>query len=199
MPSDPTGLTSWIFFPVDALITLSSVNPQQSVPTFVGQHGCVLPPQVQGSAMQSRVMVSGQAYRMNWNELRADPRRHAMWLRYTLAATQGLIGQMAQWVFCVQHHTSQQRLASWLLHCIAQSSKAELKVDISSLPLAIQRLLAPLQHGISQHGISQDHGIYQPSHDLGFQIKDGCLRTTDPSLLRAQACSCCQKMAVVNA
>jgi hypothetical protein len=188
MPSDPEGLATWCFFPVDALITLSSVNPQQSVPTFVGQHGCVLPPQVQGSAMQSRVMVSGQAYRMNWNELRADPRRHAMWLRYTLAATQGLIGQMAQWVFCVQHHTSEQRLASWLLHCIAQSSNAELNVDISSLPLAIRQLLVPLQPGIFRH-----------AHDWGFEIQNGCLRTTAPSLLRAQACCCYQKMAVVNA
>ena len=193
MPSDPTDLASWIFFPVDALITLSPVNSQQVAVAIVGQHGCVLPPQVQGTSMQARVMAAGQAYRMDWNAARDDPKRHAKWLRYSMAATQALIGQIAQWAFCVQHHTSQQRLASWLLHCIAQSSKAELKVDISSLPLAIQRLLAPLQHGVSQHG------IYQPSHDLGFQIKDGCLRTTDPSLLIAQACSCCQKMAVVNA
>jgi hypothetical protein len=189
MPSDPEGLATWCFFPVDALITLSSVNPQQSVPTFVGQHGCVLPPQVQVSAMQTRVMVSGQAYRMNWNELRADSKRHAMWLRYTLAATQGLIGQMAQWAFCVQHHTLEQRLASWLLHCIAQSSNAELNVEISNLPLAIRQLLVPLQPGMSQPG------IFRHAHDWGVEIQEGCLRTTAPNLLRARACSCHQEMA----
>ncbi len=188
MPSDPEGLATWCFFPVDALITLSSVNPQQLVPTFVGQHGCVLPPQVQGSAMQTRVMVSGQAYRMNWNEVRADPKRHAMWLRYTLAATQGLIGQMAQWAFCMQHHTSEQRLASWLLHCIAQSSNPDLNVNISSLPLAIRQLLVPLQLGMSQ-----------TSHAWGFEIQEGCLRTTAPNLLRARACNCYQEMATPKA
>ena len=194
MPMDPEGLATWCFFPVDALITLSSVNPQQSVPTFVGQHGCVLPPQVQGSAMQTRVMVSGQAYRMNWEEVRADSKRHAMWLRYTLAATQGLIGQMAQWSYCVQHHTAEQRLASWLLHCIAQSSNAELNVEISSLPLAIRQLLVPLQPGMSQPGMSQP-GIFRHAHDWGVEIQDGCLRTTAPNLLRARACSCHQEMA----
>jgi hypothetical protein len=194
MPIDPKGLATWCFFPVDALITLSSVNPQQSVPTFLGQHGCVLPPQVQGSAMQTRVMVSGQAYRMNWEEVRADSKRHAMWLRYTLAATQGLIGQMAQWAFCVQHHTAEQRLASWLLHCIAQSSNAELNVEISSLPLAIRQLLVPLQPGMSQPGMSQP-GIFRHAHDWGVEIQEGCLRTTAPNLLRARACSCHQEMA----
>jgi hypothetical protein len=193
MPNDPTGLASWVFFPVDALITLSPVNSPQAAGAIVGRHGCVLPPQVQGRSMQAHVMAAGQAYRLDWNAARDDPKRHVKWLRYSMAATQALIGQMAEWAFCVQHHTAQQRLASWLLHCIAQSSKAELKVDISSLPLAIRQLLAPLQHGVCQHGISQ------PSHDWGFEIQNGCLRTTAPSLLRAQACSCYQKMAVVNA
>lgn len=188
MPIDPEGLATWCFFPVDALITLSSVNPQQSVPTFLGQHGCVLPPQVQGSAMQTRVMVSGQAYRMNWDEVRADSKRHAMWLRYTLAATQGLISQMAQWAFCVQHHTAEQRLASWLLHCWAQSPRAELDLPIQSLPLSIQQLLTQMQASTADM-----------SHAWGFEIHQGRLQTSSPQGLMARACTCHQEMATPKA
>ena len=208
IPSDSTCLASWVYFPVDALVTLSPVNSKHAEAVIVGRHGCVLPVQVQGSSMLARVMASGQAYCVDWNAVSEDPNRLAKWLRYSMTATQGLIGQMAQWSYCMQHHTTEQRLASWLLHCIAQSSNDELNVEISSLPLAIRQLLVLLQPGISQPGMSQpgisqpgmsQPGMSQTSHAWGLQIQDGCLRTTAPNLLRARACSCHQEMAVPKA
>ena len=183
MPCDQTDQAEWAYFPVGALITLGSESSGKSAVAVVGRHGGVLPPQLNGRAMQTYVMAPGQAWRMDWAVIRNDPQRHATSLRHAMAATHELIGQMAQWSFCVQHHTSEQRLASWLLHCWAQSPKGELDLPIQSLPLSIQQLLTQMQ------GRTAD-----TSHAWGFEIHQGRLQTSAPQGLMARACTCHQQM-----
>jgi hypothetical protein len=188
IPCDQTGQAEWAHFPVDALITLGPEPSGKAVMAVLGRHGCVLPNQVDGRAMQAHVMAPGQAYRIDWALVCNDPKRHATWLRHTMAATHGLIGQMAQWAFCVQHHTAEQRLASWLLHCWAQSPRAELQLHIQSLPLSIQQLLTQIQGRTAQ-----------ASHAWGFEIHEGRLQIGAPQGLMARACPCHQQITTPNA
>lgn len=175
---DSHGSGQFVYFPVDALMTLGAVNSADAVLAVVGRHGCVAPGQAGGTAIQSHVMVPGRAYRIDWAPVADDPVRYAPWLWQTTAAAQRLIGQMTQWSFCVQHHTGPQHLASWLLHCVAQYPRDPLNFHLHALPTAIRQLLAPSD---AQNG-------------PGFDVHEGHLHVTSPQRLAEQACSCHQKM-----
>ncbi|PUE61670.1 hypothetical protein B9Z45_04660 [Limnohabitans sp. 2KL-17] len=183
LPCDQADRAEWAYFPVDALITLGPEPLGQTALAVLGRHGCVLPHQLGGSSIQAHVMASGQAWRMDWAQIRKDPQRYTTWLRHAMAATQGLIGQMAQWSFCVQHHTAEQRLASWLLYCWAQSSRTRLDLHIQSLPLSIRHSLIQMQECATD-----------TSHSWGFEMHEGWLQASVPQGLMARACSCHQQM-----
>jgi hypothetical protein len=82
-------------------------------------------------------------------------------------------------------------LASWLLHGLAQSSKAELFLSEQSLPLGMQQWLRT-SHAVSgavSDAVSEAVDA-QANHEPGYILKDGGLRTTDKAQLLAQACAC---------
>jgi hypothetical protein len=169
----------WAYFPVDALISWVPTQSTQSAVALVGHRGCVVMPSGPSAPVQVHVVSPGHAYRLDWAVVRQDPSRFAPWLWHTTAAAQSLIGQMAQWSFCAQHHSPSQRLASWLLHGLAQTPKPELLLSLKSLPRAMQDWL-------SSSGAVDAQAI--KGH--GYIVKDGCLRTTNPVQLLDQACSC---------
>jgi hypothetical protein len=169
----------WAYFPVDALMTWVPTHSKQGAVALVGHRGCVVLPPAPSAPVQVHVVSPGHAYRLDWAAVRQDPSRFAPWLWHTTAAAQSLIGQMAQWSFCAQHHSPSQRLASWLLHGLAQSPQHELLLNLQSLPLGVQDWLR-----------SSDAVDAQAIHDPGYIVKDGCLRTTVKAQLLAQACSC---------
>lgn len=177
----------WVYFPVDALISWVPTHSMPGAVALVGQRGCVVWPSAPSKAVQVHVVSPGHAYRLDWAAVRQDPSRFAPWLWHTTAAAQSLIAQMAQWSFCAQHHSPSQRLASWLLHGLAQSSKAELLLSEQSLPLGMQQWLRTSQ---VVSGAVSDAMVAQANHDPGYILKDGCLRTTDKAQLLAQACAC---------
>ena len=179
LASDLHGPGQFVYFPVDALMTLGPENSADAVLAVVGWHGCVAPAQAGGSAIQSHVLVPGRAYRLDWAAVANDPVRYASWLWHMTAATQRLIRQMALWSFCLQHHTGEQHLASWLLHCMAQYPRAHLNFHLHALPMSIRQLLQPSD----------------AQNASGFVVHEGRLRVTSPQCLAEQACSCHQKMA----
>jgi hypothetical protein len=177
----------WAYFPVDALISWVPTQSTQSAVALVGHRGCVVMPSGPSAPVQVHVVSPGHAYRLDWAVVRQDPSRFAPWLWHTTAAAQSLIGQMAQWSFCAQHHSPSQRLASWLLHGLAQTPKPELLLSLKSLPRAMQDWL-------SSSGAVDAQAI--KGH--GYIVKDGCLRTTNPVQLLDQACPCHASMAHPN-
>lgn len=181
----------WAYFPVDALISWVPTPAMPGAVALVGRRGCVVWPSTPSAPVQVHVVSPGHAYRLNWAAVRQDPSRFAPWLWHTTAAAQSLMGQMAQWSFCAQHHSPSQRLASWLLHGLAQSSKAELLLSEQSLPLGVQQWLSTLRvvSGAVPDAVSGTVDA-QATHDPGYILKDGCLRTTDEAKLLAQACAC---------
>ncbi len=169
----------WVYFPVDALISWVPTHSMQAAVALVGHRGCVLLPSAQSGPVQVHVVSPGHVYRLDWTLVRQNPSRFASWLWRTTSAAQSLIGQLAQWSFCAQHHSPSQRLASWLLHGLAQSPKPELLLRLQSLPRGMQDWLN-----------SSDAVGAQAIKDQGYIVKDGCLRTTNPLQLLNQACTC---------
>mgnify|MGYP007031426775 CR=1 FL=1 len=180
---DFSGSDRFIYFPVDALMTLGPANSSNAVLAVVGWHGCVASGQTESSAIQSHVMVPGRAYRLDWSVVAQDPARYTAWLWHTTAATQSLIRQMAQWSFCVQHHTPVQRLASWLLHCWAQSPQFQLQRH--AMPSAMRQCLEALPSE-AFHAQSQSN----------LQAREEFLPAVVPQRLQALACTCHQKIAL---
>jgi hypothetical protein len=175
---------AWAYFPVDALITVGPEHPAQAAVALVGRHGGVLGPQVGHGAVHAHVMTPGLAYRVDWAVVRDDPTRYAQWLWHAAAATQALLNQMAQWSFCVQHHTPAQRLASWFLHCMAQSPAAPLQLNLQLIPPSIRQ-------GVVGSPVDAFH--VQPLS--GFEVREGFLSAAAPQRLSALACTCHQKLA----
>lgn len=175
-----------VYFPVDALITLgpAQVTPSaRGVVALVGQHGCVGPLQKGAARMQAHVMVAGHAYRVDWTPVRDDPARYAPWLWHQTAAMQRRVSQIAQWSFCVQHHTPMQSLSSWLLHCLAQHPHADLTLSLNALPQSIRQWV----------DLSQAGARLAPDA-LAFNVRDGCLRMPSAPDLAALACPCHAQM-----
>ena len=167
------------YFPVDALISWVPAHSAQGAVALVGHRGCVLLPSAPSAPVQAHVVSPGHAYRLDWTSVRQDPSRFTPWLWHTTSAAQSLIGQIAQWSFCALHHSPSQRLASWLLHGLAQSPQTELLLSVQALPLVMQQWLS------SSYAVEA-----QAIHEPGYTVKDGCLRTTAKAQLLAQACSC---------
>lgn len=174
----------WAYFPVDALIGLVPVHSAQAAVALVGRHGCIVLPDAAAASVQAHVVSPGRAYRLDWVVVNEDPDRFAPWLWHAAAAAQSLIGQMAQWSFCAQHHSPSQHLASWLLYGLAQSPKAELTIRLQGLPPGIWQLLAASVLAVPE-------AVASPAYVLDGDV----LRITDPEQLAAGACSCHARMA----
>lgn len=187
IPAETADAGAWAYFPIDALICLVPSHSAWAAVALVGRHGCVLPPHAGDTSWRAHVVSPGRAYRLDWALVREDPVRFAPCLWHAASAAQSLIGQMAQWSFCAQHHSPSQHLASWLLYGLAQSPKAELTLSLEGLPPGIQTWLAPSVVAAPEADDSR-----------GFVVEEGCLRTTFSAQLKAQACSCHARMVHPN-
>lgn len=186
-PLSDEDLGAWAYFPVDALIGLMSSGAPDACTVVVGHHGCVMSSGC-GMSMHAHVVSPGWVYKLDWMPVHQDPGRFAPWLWQTAAVTQQLMGQMAQWSFCVHHHSPSQRLASWLLHALTQTSHAELKLSWKGLPLDLQRWLA---HDAAAASLAADEG--------GYTLEADGVRAMRHERLRAQACTCHVHMATPSA
>jgi CRP-like cAMP-binding protein len=87
------------------------------------------------------VLVSGSAWRMKADILRAEFRRGAALHDLLLQYTHGLLAQVSQSAVCHRFHTSSQRLSRWLLMACdrVDSDTLELTQDSLACVLGIQR------------------------------------------------------------
>lgn len=178
-----------VYFPIDALMTLGAAHATPSAPSargvvaIVGQHGCVGPLQIGVAILQAHVMREGYAYRVDWTPVRDDPVRYAHWLRHQTSSLQRLISQMAQWSFCVQHHTPTQSLSSWLLQCGVQHPEAGLTLSLNALPQFVRQWA-----DLSQEGA----GLALAG--AAFEVRNGFVRILSAPALAALACACHAQM-----
>lgn len=100
---------------------------------------------------------------------------------------QGLLGQMARWAWCVQHHAPAQRLAGCLLWM------HEACADASGWPLSAMpgvRQLLPAQW---------DRAVRALLHSQAVRVNGDMLQVQDQAALQRQACTCHTALAHVPA
>lgn len=170
-----------VYFPEDALLTLAQVSPSRPAVdvAVVGRHACVGPADLWGEKMQTMVMVPGHAYRLDWSAVRSHVDQYSAWLWHTTAATHGLMQQMAQTTFCVQNHHATQRLASWLLTCLAQYGGANLALPLALLPASIRQSVDDFQGAVLALEVQG-----------AIELREAHIEQLHPERLAAVACRC---------
>ena len=183
--SAPQGAAWWAYFPQDALIGIGADRSDHAAVALVGRHGGVFGPPEGQRSLRAHVIAPGWAYRVDGTAAHNEPTREAQWLLHAAAATQGLIGQIAQWSFCMQHHTPMQRLASWLLHWGAQTAAGSFRLPLHAMPSALRQCVMALSVVSTD---AQQHS--------GIEVNEGVLSVSQPQRLLAQACTCHQHIAL---
>lgn len=184
LPPGPLPLaacSSFVYFPQDALLTLEQVGPAHDAVdvAVVGRHACVGPSELWGAQMQAVVLVPGYACRLDWAQVKQDVNLYGPWLWRATAVTHGLIEQMAQTAFCVRHHNTTQRLASWLLISLAQYGGSSLSLAMEALPVSIR-----------QQGQTLKNALSALQDQQAIQVQDGLVHVINAERLAGVACRC---------
>lgn len=173
LPQGPLSLAPehpYVYFPRDALLAISqSCHVHDAVDVaVVGHHACIGPSELWGVKIKAMVMVPGHAYRLDWSSLKQGTKLYGTWVWYLTSVIHGLIEQMAQTAYCAQHHNATQRLASWLLVCLAQHGGASLTVPQDLLPASLRQQESALQIALNQLETTQALGL----SDAGVHVLD---------------------------
>lgn len=170
-----------VYFPEDALLALSQSKPAIDTVdvAVVGRHACIGPAELWGVQMQAAVIVPGYAYRLDWSSIKQDPGLYGSWLWRTTAVTHGLIEQMAQTAFCANHHNATQRLASWLMICLAQYGGASLIMPLDVVPASLRQQAQAFEMALDVLEKQQ-----------AIQVEDAKVRVIDAKRLAGVACRC---------
>lgn len=183
--SDCVGSDAGLYFPIDALLSVGSACTAKQGLSLIGHHACVESQALSGANLHAFVQVPGQAYRVDWPPAQDNPVFYADCLWHAASVAQALIRQMAQWAFCVHHHTREQSLSSWLLHCLTQHPEDTLSLHLAAIPQCLRPEVEPSQtHASEIQALS------------GYALAQGRLHISSRQLLAQRACSCHQKMAM---
>jgi hypothetical protein len=136
------------------------------------------------SPLHMQVLQPGQARRIRWSVLQAQPQRYAPWLLQIAAASQHLVQQMAQMALCNQNHTRLQRLASSLLLVLNQKPDGDGQMSVAALA---HWLACPASEVQAAAQTLQAQGALQLTVDAEAGT---ALRHLQPEVLARLACSC---------
>jgi hypothetical protein len=136
------------------------------------------------SPVQMLVLQAGQAQRIRWSVLQAQPQRFAPWLLQIAAASQQLVQHMAQMVFCKQNHSPLQRLASGLLVVLNQKPTGDGPMSVAQLAHWLAYPQSEVQ-ALAQALQAQDALLLAGDAGVGTQ-----LNSLKPQVLAKLACSC---------
>lgn len=117
---EPGDVMRYVYFPVDAIISLLYVteNGASAEISVVGREGVVgVALFMGGDSMPSRAIVqsAGHFFRLHAQHLKDEFNHHEEVRLLLLRYTQTLITQMAQTAVCNRHHSIDQQLCRWLL------------------------------------------------------------------------------------
>lgn len=175
-----------VYFPESGLIGLfGSGTPSTIGMALLGCNACWWSGGM--GPVQMQVLKAGQAQRIRWSVLQAQPQRFAPWLLETAAASQQLVQHMAQMAFCKLNHTPLQCLASGLLLVLNQKTKGDGPMSVAELahwlayPQSEVRALAQALQTL------QVQEALQLAGDAGV---DAQLHSLKPQVLVRLACSC---------
>jgi len=142
----PGQIARHVYFPLDCTISLLNLTRDGGTTEVaaVGHEGMLGVPVVLGgksAVNQATVTMAGQVRQLDaaffQAELESCARMRGVMLRYV----QSLLTQVAQNAVCLRHHTTEQRLARWVLHATERALSTTLLVthDAVSNALGVRR------------------------------------------------------------
>ena len=181
---EPGQTTRHAFFPIDAIVTLVTV--QEGRPALdvgmVGREGLVGVQLLLGAAevrLRAKVQAEGSAWRIAGRPFRGELNRSAALRRELLRYVDVLMDQLATSAACLRFHEIGPRLARWLLMSQDRAHGPSFRVTHEDLAAAL---------GVRRVGITQAAGALQNAKVIEY--RRGEMTVLDRSGLEAAACGC---------
>jgi CRP-like cAMP-binding protein len=181
---EPGDLLRYVYFPVDAIVSLLYVlaDGASAEISVVGNDGIIgIALFMGGETTPSRAIVqsAGKAYRLVGKRLKDEFHRNGQMQLLLLRYTQALLTQMAQTAVCNRHHSVDQQLCRWLLLSLDRLPSSRLDMT--------QALIANML-GVRREGVTEAAGKLQK---LGvIHYKRGQITVLDRAKLEKQCCEC---------
>lgn len=174
----------YIYFPTTSIVALlcGIESGAMTQVACIGNEGVVGALDVLNdgiSQMQALVQSTGYAYRIRASAIRSEfqenPELQILFIEYLNLQ----MSQMAQAATCIRHHTLEQQLCSWFLHCLDRLPANEL--------LITQEFISNML-GVRREGVTSVASKLQKSGFIAY--RRGRISIIDRSGLESQACEC---------
>jgi len=181
---EPHETIHTVYFPNRAMISLVRImqdgsNIEAGVVGNSGMAGCAVYLGGQSSTSRMIVQMAGEAIALDAAILRTEFKRHTALHDLLLRYSQALIAQISQTAACNRFHSTEERLARWLLQSqdASQSSQLGLTQTFLSNMLGIRRASVTLAAGkLQQAGL--------------IRYSRGTINLLDREGLKSTACEC---------
>jgi CRP-like cAMP-binding protein len=188
---EPGGTITHVYFPLDCLISLlTAVDKRRTLEVgMVGNEGMAGLPFILGigvSGVRALVQGRGDALRMAAAPFRVEFARNQQLQQTLYRYTYALMAQISQTAACNRFHSTQARLARWLL-------MTRDRVGSDQFPLT-QEFLAHML-GIRRVGVTEAASILK--RKTLIEYSRGQIRILDATKLGAASCSCYQAVRAV--
>jgi CRP-like cAMP-binding protein len=172
------------YFPTTCVISLlcGMENGSAAEIAVIGNEGMVGVTNILGgdvSPIQAVVQSTGYAYRIRMNVLRQEFQSNPELQTALLKYMQALMAQMGQTAVCNRHHTLDQQLCRWFLHCLDRLPSNELVIT--------QEFIAHML-GVRREGVTAAAGKLQKAGIINY--RRGRISINDRAGLEARACEC---------
>ncbi|MCE2689412.1 MAG: Crp/Fnr family transcriptional regulator [Rubrivivax sp.] len=172
------------YFPTSAIISLLQVTEAGGSTGFAiaGHEGVVGISLLLGSDTATSggsVLIAGQGFRMPALALQEEFNRFEAVRQLLLRYAQALITQITQTAVCSRHHTVDQQVCTWLLHCLDRLADNEIVVTHDALASLL---------GVRRESVTLVVGHLRAAGLI--RCRRGCIEVLDRASLERRSCEC---------
>jgi CRP-like cAMP-binding protein len=172
------------YFPTSAIVSLLQVTEAGGSTGFAiaGHEGVVGISLLLGSDTTTSggsVLIAGQGFRMPALALQEEFNRFEAVRQLLLRYAQALITQITQTAVCSRHHTADQQVCTWLLHCLDRLADNEIVVTHDALASLL---------GVRRESVTLVVGHLRAAGLI--RCRRGCIEVLDRAGLERRSCEC---------
>jgi CRP-like cAMP-binding protein len=172
------------YFPTSAIVSLLQVTEAGGSTGFAiaGHEGVVGISLLLGSDTTTSggsVLIAGQGFRMPALALQEEFNRFEAVRQLLLRYAQALITQITQTAVCSRHHTADQQVCTWLLHCLDRLVDNEIVVTHDALASLL---------GVRRESVTLVVGHLRAAGLI--RCRRGCIEVLDRASLERRSCEC---------
>jgi CRP-like cAMP-binding protein len=172
------------YFPTSAIVCLLQMTEAGGSTGFAiaGHEGVVGISLLLGSETTTSggsVLIAGQGFRMPALALQEEFNRFEAVRQLLLRYAQALITQITQTAVCFRHHTADQQVCTWLLHCLDRLADNEIVVTHDALASLL---------GVRRESVTLVVGHLRAAGLI--RCRRGCIEVLDRAGLERRSCEC---------